>query len=39
MTGQAAGSPLTHLLVLVGFNLVLGWWAFRWFRSGYKLKP
>jgi ABC-2 type transport system permease protein len=39
MTGQSAGAPLTHLLVLVGFNLVLGWWAFRWFRSGYKLKP
>jgi len=39
MSGQGAGAPLTHVLVLVGVNLVLGWWAFRWFRSGYKLKP
>ena len=37
MSGTGAGEPLTHVLVLVGVNLVLGWWAFRWFRSGYKL--
>lgn len=39
MSGTAAGDPLTHLLVLAGVNLVLGAWAYRWFRSGYKLKP
>jgi len=39
MSGTVAGDPLTHVLVLVGVNLVLGWWAYRWFRSGYKLKP
>ena len=39
MSGTAAGAPLTHLLVLIAVNLVLGCWAFRWFRSGYKLKP
>jgi ABC-2 type transport system permease protein len=39
MSGTAAGDPLTHVLVLVGVNLVLGAWAYRWFRSGYKLKP
>lgn len=39
VTGQNAGDPLVHVAVLVGANLVLGWWAFRWFRSGYKLKP
>jgi len=39
VTGQNAGSPLIHLAVLLGVNLALGWWAYRWFRSGYKLKP
>jgi ABC-2 type transport system permease protein len=39
ISGVAAGAPLTHLLVLLGVDLVLGWWAYRWFRSGYKLKP
>ena len=39
MSGTEAGDPLTHVLVLVGVNLVLGAWAYRWFRSGYKLKP
>jgi ABC-2 type transport system permease protein len=39
MSGTAAGEPLTHVLVLAGINLVLGAWAHRWFRSGYKLKP
>jgi ABC-2 type transport system permease protein len=39
MSGTAAGDPLTHVLVLAGVNLVLGAWAYRWFRSGYKLKP
>jgi ABC-2 type transport system permease protein len=39
VTGQNAGDPLIHLAVLLGVNLALGWWAYRWFRSGYKLKP
>jgi ABC-2 type transport system permease protein len=39
MSGTEAGDPLTHVLVLAGVNLVLGTWAYRWFRSGYKLKP
>jgi len=39
MTGQNAGEPLVHVAVLVGVNLALGWWAYRWFRSGYRLKP
>ena len=39
MTGAVAGEPLIHLAVLIGVNLALGWWAYRWFRSGYKLKP
>ena len=39
MSGVEAGDHLTHVLVLVGVNLVLGVWAYRWFRSGYKLKP
>jgi ABC-2 type transport system permease protein len=39
MSGTEAGDPLVHVLVLVGVNLVLGAWAYRWFRSGYKLKP
>ncbi|HVY99682.1 MAG TPA: ABC transporter permease [Dongiaceae bacterium] len=39
MTGQTSGDPLVHVAVLVGVNLVLGGWAYRWFRSGYKLKP
>jgi ABC-2 type transport system permease protein len=39
MNGTEAGDPLTHVLVLAGVNLVLGAWAYRWFRSGYKLKP
>jgi ABC-2 type transport system permease protein len=39
MSGTAAGDPLTHVLVLVGVNLLLAVWAYRWFRSGYKLKP
>jgi ABC-2 type transport system permease protein len=39
MSGTAAGDPMTHVLVLVGVNLVLAVWAYRWFRSGYKLKP
>jgi ABC-2 type transport system permease protein len=39
VTGNGADAPLTHLLVLLGVNLALGWWAYRWFRSGYKLKP
>ena len=29
----------TRLPELVGVNLVLGAWAYLWFRSGYKLKP
>ena len=39
MSGTQAGDPMVHVLVLVGVNLVLGVWAYRWFRSGYKLKP
>ena len=39
MSGTEAGDPLTHVLVLAGVDLVLGAWAYRWFRSGYKLKP
>jgi ABC-2 type transport system permease protein len=39
VTGQISGDPLVHVAVLVGVNLVLGCWAYRWFRSGYKLKP
>jgi ABC-2 type transport system permease protein len=39
ISGQNAGDPLVHLAVLLGANLVLGGWAYRWFRSGYKLKP
>ncbi len=39
MSGTAFAPPLTHVLVLLGVDLVLGWWAYRWFRSGYKLKP
>jgi ABC-2 type transport system permease protein len=39
MSGTEAGDPLIHVLVLVGVNLVLAGWAYRWFRSGYKLKP
>jgi ABC-2 type transport system permease protein len=39
MSGTAAGDPMVHALVLAGVNLVLGGWAYRWFRSGYKLKP
>jgi ABC-2 type transport system permease protein len=39
MSGTEAGDPLVHALVLLGVNLVLGVWAYRWFRSGYKLKP
>jgi ABC-2 type transport system permease protein len=38
MSGTEAGDPLVHALVLFGVNLVLGAWAYRWFRSGYKLK-
>jgi len=39
MSGTEAGDPMVHVLVLAGVNLVLGAWAYRWFRSGYKLKP
>jgi ABC-2 type transport system permease protein len=39
MSGVASGDPTTHVLVLLGVDLVLGWLAYRWFRSGYKLKP
>jgi hypothetical protein len=27
------------LVVYLGVDLVLGWWAFRWSRSGYEMKP
>jgi ABC-2 type transport system permease protein len=39
VSGTDAGDPLIHALVLLGVNLVLSAWAYRWFRSGYKLKP
>jgi ABC-2 type transport system permease protein len=39
VSGRNASDPLIHLAVLVGVNLALGWWTYRWFRSGYKLKP
>jgi len=39
VSGTAAGDPMVHLAVLLGVDLVLGWIAYRWFRSGYKLKP
>jgi hypothetical protein len=35
----SSADPVTSLAILVGVNLLLGWIAYRWFRSGYKLKP
>jgi ABC-2 type transport system permease protein len=39
MSGVSSADPVTSLAILVGVNLLLGWIAYRWFRSGYKLKP
>lgn len=39
MSGTSAGDPLLSLAILLGVNLGLGLVAYRWFRSGYKLKP
>ncbi len=38
VSGAASGEPVTHVLVLLGGNLALGWWAFRWFRLGLQAK-
>jgi ABC-type polysaccharide/polyol phosphate export permease len=39
ISGVSAADPATSLAILVGVDLALGLLAYRWFRSGYKLKP
>lgn len=39
MTGTASVNPATSLAILAGVDLLLGWLAYRWLSSGYKLKP
>jgi len=39
MTGTSSSDPAVSFVILLGVDLALGWIAYRWFRSGYKLKP
>jgi ABC-2 type transport system permease protein len=39
ISGVSAADPRVSLAILLGADLALGILAYRWFRSGYKLKP
>jgi ABC-2 type transport system permease protein len=37
-TGAFEAPPLNGVLVTIGINVALGFWCYRLFKSGYKLK-